>query len=93
MWSRRRSVHWSGYAGRDGVRPGDRLASRRFLPTVRLGLLLLRIQGRGGVYHAGAWTRYGFHEDGLLSALRVAQAMGIEWPLGIDPWAEEAEAA
>ncbi|MDN5568421.1 MAG: FAD-dependent oxidoreductase, partial [Paracoccus sp. (in: a-proteobacteria)] len=51
------------------------------------------IQGRGGVYYAGAWTRYGFHEDGLLSALRVAQAMGIEWPLGLDPWAEEAQAA
>jgi predicted NAD/FAD-binding protein len=51
------------------------------------------IQGRGGVYYAGAWTRYGFHEDGLLSALRVAQAMGIAWPLGQDPWAEEAEAA
>ena len=45
------------------------------------------IQGRGGVYYAGAWTRYGFHEDGLLSALRVAQSMGIAWPLGPDPWA------
>lgn len=44
------------------------------------------IQGRGGIYHAGAWTRYGFHEDGLLSARRVAQAMGVEWPLGPDPW-------
>ncbi|MDB6182189.1 NAD(P)/FAD-dependent oxidoreductase [Paracoccus fistulariae] len=44
------------------------------------------IQGRGGIYYAGAWTRFGFHEDGLLSALRVAQAMGIDWPLGADPW-------
>ncbi|MCR8550310.1 FAD-dependent oxidoreductase [Salipiger sp. P9] len=48
------------------------------------------LQGRGGVYYAGAWTRYGFHEDGVLSALRVAQAMGIDWPLGADPWAAEA---
>ncbi|MFD2173243.1 NAD(P)/FAD-dependent oxidoreductase [Rhodobacter lacus] len=47
------------------------------------------IQGRGGLWYAGAWTRYGFHEDGLLSALRVAQAMGRDWPLGPDPWAEE----
>ncbi len=47
---------------------------------------LPQIQGRGGVYYAGAWTRYGFHEDGLLSALRVAQAMGVDWPLGPDPW-------
>lgn len=46
------------------------------------------IQGRGGVFHAGAWTRYGFHEDGLLSALRVAQRLGVDWPLGPDPWAE-----
>ena len=45
------------------------------------------IQGRGGIHYAGAWTRYGFHEDGLLSALRVAQSMGVEWPLGPDPWA------
>lgn len=47
------------------------------------------LQGRGGVYFAGAWTRYGFHEDGVLSALRAAQAMGIDWPLGADPWAGE----
>ena len=48
---------------------------------------LAGIQGRGGVHYAGAWTRYGFHEDGLLSALRVAQSIGIGWPLGPDPWA------
>ncbi|SNT73958.1 NAD(P)/FAD-dependent oxidoreductase [Paracoccus seriniphilus] len=46
---------------------------------------LHEIQGRGGVFYAGAWTRHGFHEDGLLSALRVAQAMGVQWPLGPDP--------
>ena len=51
------------------------------------------IQGRGGIHYAGAWTRYGFHEDGLLSALRVAQSMGIEWPLGPDPWAAPKQVA
>jgi predicted NAD/FAD-binding protein len=35
---------------------------------------LSQIQGRGGVWYAGAWTGYGFHEDGLKSALRVAAA-------------------
>jgi len=50
---------------------------------------LPKIQGRGGVYYAGAWTRFGFHEDGLLSALRVAEALGAQWPLGKNPWAEE----
>jgi predicted NAD/FAD-binding protein len=35
-----------------------------------------RIQGRGGVWHAGAWLGYGFHEDGLKSGLRVAASLG-----------------
>ncbi len=38
------------------------------------------IQGNSGVYFAGAWSRYGFHEDGLLSAINVARQMGIEIP-------------
>lgn len=29
------------------------------------------VQGRGGVWFAGAWTGYGFHEDGLKSGLRA----------------------
>ena len=57
--------------------------------TVDAQASLPHIQGRDGLYFSGAWTRYGFHEDGVLSALRVAQAMGIEWPLGADPWADE----
>jgi predicted NAD/FAD-binding protein len=31
------------------------------------------LQGRSHLWFAGAWTRYGFHEDGLMSALAVAQ--------------------
>ncbi|MCI4665275.1 MAG: FAD-dependent oxidoreductase [Neomegalonema sp.] len=34
------------------------------------------LQGRGGVWYAGAYHGWGFHEDGLKSALRVAYALG-----------------
>ncbi|MRW83498.1 FAD-dependent oxidoreductase [Pseudoduganella sp. FT26W] len=33
------------------------------------------LQGRGGIWFAGAWTGYGFHEDGLKSGLAVAAAI------------------
>lgn len=36
------------------------------------------LQGRGHVWFAGAWTGYGFHEDGLRSGLAVASALG-QW--------------
>lgn len=39
-----------------------------------------RIQGRGGVSHAGAWLGYGFHEDGLTSGVKAALALGGEVP-------------
>ena len=36
---------------------------------------LPQIQGRGGVWFAGAWTAFGFHEDGLKSGLRAVQGI------------------
>ena len=36
---------------------------------------LPELQGEGGVWFAGAWTGYGFHEDGLASGLAVARAL------------------
>jgi len=42
------------------------------------------LQGADAIWFAGAWQRYGFHEDGLLSAVRVAERLGATLP-----WAEE----
>lgn len=48
--------------------------------AIRAQRELPQLQGAGGVYFAGAWTRYGFHEDGLLSAVNVAQLLGATIP-------------
>lgn len=42
-------------------------------------------QGRGHVWYCGAWLGHGFHEDGLKSAIRVAEKFGVQ-----PPWKEKA---
>lgn len=37
------------------------------------------IQGKSRTWFAGAYWGFGFHEDGLRSALNVAEALGVEW--------------
>ncbi|MEM6811131.1 MAG: FAD-dependent oxidoreductase [Pseudomonadota bacterium] len=38
------------------------------------------IQGQNGLWFCGAYQRYGFHEDGLWSAVNVAKSMDINIP-------------
>ncbi len=47
------------------------LAAQAELPSV---------QGRRGAWFCGAWTRHGFHEDGLASAVGVAERLGVTPP-------------
>lgn len=37
------------------------------------------VSGVNRTHYCGAYWFYGFHEDGLNSALRVASALGVEW--------------
>lgn len=47
-----------------------------------------RLQGQDNLWFAGAWTRYGFHEDGVMSGVAVARALGASVP-----WATNTPAA
>ncbi|GIL82213.1 hypothetical protein Vretimale_7189 [Volvox reticuliferus] len=53
--------------------------------SVAAQALLPSIQGHRNTYYAGAWTAYGFHEDGIRSAVSVVEAMG-----GTLPWVPRA---
>ncbi len=56
-------------------------------PAIAAQQRLAAVQGEGGLWLAGAWGSYGFHEDGLKSALRVANGLGVQapWQLAAEP--------
>ncbi len=54
-------------------------------PAIAAQQRLASVQGENGIWLAGAWGSYGFHEDGLKSALRVVNGMGVT-----APWQTEA---
>lgn len=45
------------------------------LAAIRAQQLVPQLQGQQHTYFCGAWTGYGFHEDGLKSGLAVAKAL------------------
>jgi predicted NAD/FAD-binding protein len=47
--------------------------------SVRAQTRWREISGVRRTHYCGAYWRYGFHEDGLLSALRVAADLGVRW--------------
>jgi predicted NAD/FAD-binding protein len=56
-----------------------------FLPDSVVAKRGLRsLQGERRTWYAGAWTRYGFHEDGLMSGIAVAKALGATIPWHTD---------
>lgn len=48
--------------------------------AVRSQKLLPKIQNTRGISYCGAWTKYGFHEDGFSSGLKAAQQLGAKLP-------------
>jgi predicted NAD/FAD-binding protein len=49
------------------------------LDAIRSQARWKEISGREHTHFCGAYWFYGFHEDGLNSAIRVARALGVEW--------------
>lgn len=54
---------------------------------------LHEIQGQHRTWFCGAWTGYGFHEDGLRSGLAIAESLGapVPWRTSSSRFAEAAE--
>ena len=50
------------------------------LETNKAQYKLEAIQGDNNIYYAGAWTAYGFHEDGIKSAVKITRLLDVEIP-------------
>jgi predicted NAD/FAD-binding protein len=54
-------------------------------PAIAAQAALEGLQGADRLWFCGAWTKFGFHEDGLHSGLAVAEALGAAAPWRIAP--------
>ncbi len=67
-------------------RPGTVLVEKTYRhpqydpAMLRAQAQLPALQGRARVWFCGAWCGYGFHEDGIASAIAVAQDFGVAAP-------------
>ena len=53
-------------------------------PAVSAQERMMEINGTDSISYVGAWQRYGFHEDGIFSAVRAVKKLGV--PI---PWEKE----
>ena len=49
------------------------------MEAVRAQARWAEVSGRNRTHFCGAYWFYGFHEDGLNSAIRVAETFGVRW--------------
>ena len=47
--------------------------------SLRAQLELARLNGQRHTVYCGAYQGFGFHDDGLVSGLRAAEALGVRW--------------
>jgi predicted NAD/FAD-binding protein len=53
------------------------------LAAIRAQREVPQLQGQRHTHFCGAWTGYGFHEDGLKSGLQVGRALLLQSPVAL----------
>jgi predicted NAD/FAD-binding protein len=64
------TVRWRGHWAHPTFTPASVASQDR----------LDELSGQRHTFYAGAYHRYGFHEDGLWSAVRAVRHLGVRWP-------------